>query len=88
MKHHRFDTGRFRQRPREIACIFPRHTRAGLWRVVWTMSVTLMLAAAALVLLALLTPQGLRAHVVELPQSISSEAPAEHGVVSAPAAMN
>ena len=88
MKYNRTNAPSCRQHFLEVACIFPRHTRAGLWRVVWTMTSTLMIAVMALAVLALSTPQSLRAHVMDTPQSAPSVIQTKQGDVTTPAVTN
>jgi len=51
----------------QITCTFPPQVRAGLWRVVLNMTATLILVAMALMILAVLAPQGLDAQIMGEP---------------------
>jgi hypothetical protein len=52
----------------QITCVFPAQVRTGLWRVVWSMSATLLLAATTLALLAVLAPRSLDTQIMGEPQ--------------------
>jgi hypothetical protein len=62
----------------QTTCTFPPQVRAGLWRVVLNLTATLVLAAMALTILAVLAPQSLDAQIMGEPTRYLEVAEARH----------